>query len=68
MIIQRVANKSALTSTTVASGYLSSFKARSGGKLTGDGGALSGGDVMNFVDEHGMNSVKLSVTTVSSSN
>ena len=36
LIIQRVANKSALTSNTVASGHLSSFKFGSRGQSTGD--------------------------------
>ena len=56
MIIQRVANKSALTSDDVVSGRMSSFEARSRGELTGGSDALPGGDSRGFVDECGTNS------------
>ena len=62
LIIQRVANKSALTSNTVASARLSDFKARSRGQPTTGGGAIpSGGDSMSSVDERGTNSGELGV-------
>ena len=62
LIIQRVANKSALTSNTVTSGRLSDFKAKSQGQLTTGNGALpSGGDPMSPVDERGTNSGELGV-------
>ena len=67
LIIQRVANKSALTSNTLISGQLSSFKARSGGKSADSGGTLSGRDAMSFVDKDGTNPGKISGTTVPSS-
>ena len=57
LIIQRVANRSALTSNTVASGRLSDFKARSQGQLTTGSDALpSGGDPASSVDERGTDS------------
>ena len=56
LIIQRAANKSALTSNTIASGRLSSFKARSRGISTGGGGALSDGDPTSSVDQRGVGS------------
>ena len=63
LIIQRVANKSALTSNTVASARLSDFKARSRGQpMTGGGAILSGGDSMSSVDERGTNSGELGAT------
>ena len=56
LIIQRVTNKSALTSNTVASARLSDFKARSRGQLTTGGGAIfSDGDPMSSLDERGAN-------------
>ena len=50
LIIQRVANKSALTKKTLVSGRLSSFKARSRGELTGGDDALPDGDFVSSVD------------------
>ena len=61
LIIQRVANKSALTSNTLVSGRLSTFKARSRGELTDGGGAVPGGDPTSSVGEHGMDSGELRV-------
>jgi len=40
LIIQRIANRSALTSTTIPGSVLSSFRARSRWDLTGGSGAL----------------------------
>ena len=53
LVIQRIANKSALTSNTIASGHLSSFKARSRADVTGGGGTLPSGDdyPVSSVDE-----------------
>ena len=65
LIIQRVANKSALTSNTFISGHLSSFKARSGEKSTSEAGAILSGDAMSSVDKRGVNSGELSGVTVS---
>ena len=50
LIIRRVANKSALTSNTIASLHLSSFKTRSRGISTGGSGALPDGDPTSSVD------------------
>ena len=64
LIIQRVANKSALTSNTVASARLSDFKARSRGQLTTGGGAIfSGGYPINSLDERGTNPGELGAGT-----
>jgi len=52
LIIQRVADKSALTSNTLAPGNISSFRARSQGGLTGGSGALPGETPIRFVGEH----------------
>ena len=49
-VIQRVANGSALTKNTVASGRLSSFK----GEFVGDNGAHSSGGPVGSVDVHGI--------------
>ena len=54
-IIHRVANKSALTSKSLVSGHMSTFKARSRGELTDGGGDAPGEDSTNSVDERGMN-------------
>ena len=56
LIIQRVANKSALTGNTIASRHLSSFKARSGGMSTGGNVTLPGGGPINSVDSLGVGS------------
>ena len=61
LVILRVANKSALTSNTIASGRIGEFKARSRVEPTGDGGAISCGDHVNSADEGGMNSGELAV-------
>ena len=55
-IIHRVANKSALTSKSLASGRLSAFKARSRGELTDGSGAVPSGDPASSADERGTNS------------
>ena len=61
LVIQRIANKSALTSNTIASGHLSSFKARSRADVTGGGGTLPSGDdyPMSSVDEPAVTSGEL---------
>ena len=56
LIIQRVANKSALTKNTMVSGRLGSVKSRSQGRSMGGSGALPGGDPISPADEHEMNS------------
>ena len=60
LIILRVADKSALTSNTIASGRVSEFKVRSPEELTG-GGTISGGDSTSSADERGMDSGELVV-------
>ena len=61
LIIQRVANKSALTSNTIASRHLSSFRARSRGMSTGGNVNLSGGDPTSPVNNLGVGSGDLGV-------
>ena len=56
LIIQRVANKSALTGNTIASRHLSSFKARSRGMSTGGNVTLPDGGPINSVDSLGVGS------------
>ena len=56
LIIQRVANKSALTGNTIASRHLSSFKARSRGMSTGGNVTLSDGGPISSVDSLGVGS------------
>ena len=58
-VIHRVANKSALTSNTLVSGRMSTFKARSGGELTDGGSAVPSGDSAGSVDEHQANTREL---------
>ena len=52
LIILRVADKSALTSNTVASGRINSFKAPTRGGSRDDSGALPGGDPTSSGDEY----------------
>ena len=54
-VVHRVANKSALTSESLASGRMSTFKARSRGEPTDGSGAVPGGDPASSADERGMN-------------
>ena len=56
LIIQRVADKSALTSDTVVSGHLCSFKAKNRGELTGGSVALPNGNPMDSTDRIGKDS------------
>ena len=58
IIIQRVANKSAFTSNTVASGQVISFKVRSRGQFTDGSGTLPD---TSSVDKYEMSSRKLEV-------
>ena len=51
LIIQRVANKSALTKNTIVSGHLSSVSEE---KFTGKGPAHPGVDLMSSVDGNGV--------------
>ena len=60
-IVQRIANKSALTSNTFTSGRISGFRAQSRGESTSVSGAFSGGDHASSVDERGMNSDEVEV-------
>ena len=55
LVIQRVANKSAL-SNTIVSGCLSPFEARTRGDLADGSDALPGGDPTSSVDRHGVGS------------
>ena len=56
LIIQRVANKSALTSNDVVHGWISEFEAKNQEESTGDGGSLPSGDPMtSSVGECGKN-------------
>ena len=61
LIIQRVANNSALTSTTVAPRGVYSSEVENQGKLTGGSDALSNGYLMDPVGERGINCGKLGV-------
>ena len=63
LIIHRVVTKSAFTNKTIVSGQRSSFKARTGGEVTGGSSTLHGGEPTGSVDEHEMNSRKLGVET-----
>ena len=60
LIIQRVANRSALTRNTIASGRVSEFKVRTQGEFSG-GGAPPGGDRMSSAGERGTNSGEIEV-------
>ena len=51
LIIQRVANKSALTGNTVVSAHMSEFKAETRGRSTGGSGDLPGEDPTTSTDE-----------------
>ena len=69
LIILRVANKTALTSNTIVSGCIDTFKARTPGQSAGGDGTHPSGDSMSSVDERGTNSVELLVeveTTIES--
>ena len=63
LIIQRVANKSALTSETITPGRVSEFKAVTLGESAGDGSALPAGEPMASVDRYGVGSGELRVET-----
>ena len=56
LIIQRVANRSALTSSTIAPGSISSFKVRSRGESTVGGGTLPDVHQMSSMGERGITS------------
>ena len=61
LIIQRVANKSALTSNTLVTGHLSTFKARGCGGTTDTRCTLPGEDLTISVDRRGVSSGELDV-------
>ena len=61
LVIQRVADKSALNSDSVVSKNFSEFKARSGGQLTVSSGILPGGDPMSSPSMNEKNSRELAV-------
>ena len=67
LIIQRVANQSALTGSAVVSGNVSSFRARSRRELTTGGVTVPERDSMSSADENGKNSdepgVEVEITT-----
>ena len=58
LIVQRVANKSALANDTIVLGSSSLFKASLQGRLTGGSGTLSGGHPTRSVGEYGMSTVE----------
>ena len=62
LVIQRVANKSALTSNTVASARVSEFEARAGGGSAGDSDIITSGYHMSSVGGRGVDSSELGVT------
>jgi len=61
LIIQRVANQSALTSNTIATGHIGSFHARSPGESTNDSGTLPGEYSLDLMDKRGKNPSELVV-------
>jgi len=61
LIIQRVANQSALTSNSVATGNPGSFNFRSRGRTTDGSGTLSGGYPMDSADKYGKSSGELGI-------
>ena len=61
LIIQRVANRSAMMSDTIKSGHSNSLHFRSQGESTGDSHALSGGYPMGSVDNHGIDTNDLEI-------
>ena len=63
LVIQRVANNSALTSNTVASGCISEFGVRSRRELSGGSDTLPGEDPVSSVDRRGVGSGEFGVRT-----
>ena len=61
LIVQRVADKSALTRQTVMSGRISEFKVTTPGESISGGGVFPGGDPTSLVDRHGVGSGVLEV-------
>ena len=61
LVIQRVADKSALTSDSVVSAHFSELIARNGGQLTAGGDTLPGGDPMRSANRNEKNSGELEV-------
>jgi len=61
LIIQRVANKSAVTGSTVVSENIGSFRVRSRGESRGGGGATPGGYPTSSVNKYGEISGELRV-------
>ena len=61
LIIKRVANQSALTSTSVVTGGVGSFSFRSRGGAAGGSGTLPGGYPMNSGGSFGKGSKELNV-------
>ena len=59
LVIQRVADKSALTGNIVVSAHLSEFKARDGGQLTAGSADLPSGDPTFSADGNRKNSGEL---------
>ena len=59
LIIKRVANRSALTSNTIATGHIGSFHARARGELTGGSDVPSRAYPVGLTDEHEKASGKL---------
>ena len=53
LIVQRVANKSALTKDSLVAGGVSGFGARTREQSASDSGALGGGDPVDSVDRSG---------------
>ena len=61
LIIQQVANKSALTSRTTATGRIGSFNVGNRGDSTGNDGIRPGGCHMSSVDKYGGSSGELEI-------
>ena len=53
LIVERVANRTALTSDSIVTGNVGTFRTRSRGESTGGSYARSGGQPMCSADSHG---------------
>ena len=63
LIIQRVANRSALTSNTIFTAQIDSFRARSRGESAGGSRDIPSGYPMRSADSHGKNTGELEIMT-----
>ena len=64
LIIQRVANKSAVTNDVIAPGTMSSFRARTRGESTSDNAALPGVNPISSVGERRTDAGEFGIVTV----